>query len=90
MRDSNGGTGNESAGAGTESIERRREELIPDGHRFALCLTHDVDRPYKTYQSLYYAITDLDPSHLASLVPGRNPYWSFERIMRLEEELGVR
>ncbi|WP_193569478.1 MULTISPECIES: polysaccharide deacetylase family protein [Halostella] len=57
---------------------------------YALCLTHDVDRPYKTYQSLYYAITERDPSHLRSLAPGANPYWQFETVMELEEELGVR
>lgn len=73
-----------------EATAERREELIPDGYDFALCLTHDVDRPYKTYQSLYYAVTERDASHLRSLLPGRNPYWSFEEIMRLEDELGVR
>lgn len=57
---------------------------------FALCLTHDVDRPYKTYQSLYYALKERDGSHLASLLPGHNPYWQFESVMELEEELGVR
>lgn len=79
-----------SGGAETDAASKRREELIPDGHSFALCLTHDVDRPYKTYQSLYYAALERDPSHLRSLLPGRNPYWSFEDIMRLEDELGVR
>jgi hypothetical protein len=49
-----------------------------------------VDRPYKTYQSIYYALTERDPGHLASLFPGRNPYWQFEDVMALEEELGVR
>ncbi len=70
--------------------ETRRREQIPGDGSFALCLTHDVDRPYKTYQSLYYAVTERDPSHLKSLVPGHNPYWSFDRIMRLEADLGVR
>lgn len=66
------------------------EEAVPDDSSFALCLTHDVDRPYKTYQALYGAITDRDPSHLRSLIPGVNPYWSFQRIAALESELGVR
>jgi peptidoglycan/xylan/chitin deacetylase (PgdA/CDA1 family) len=57
---------------------------------FALCLTHDVDRPYKTYQSLFYAATDRRLSHLESLLPGINPYWQFEEIMAIEERLGVR
>lgn len=63
---------------------------IPAGHTFALCLTHDVDRPYKTYQSLYYAAKNRDPSHLVDVLPGRNPYWQFETIMAIEDELGVR
>ncbi len=61
------------------------------GHPFALCLTHDVDRPYKSWpQSVYYALTDPDPSHLLSMVPGQNPYWQFETIMAIEKSLGVR
>jgi len=66
------------------------EDPIPDGHSFALLLTHDVDRPYKTYQSVYYAVKERDPSHLASLLPGINPYWQFENVRALEEDLGVR
>jgi hypothetical protein len=57
---------------------------------FALCLTHDVDRPYKTYQSIYYALKERDPSHLSALRTGVNPYWQFESLMGMEEELGVR
>ena len=61
-----------------------------DDHSFALCLTHDVDRPRKRYRSLYYAIRDRRPGHLRDLLPGRNPYWQFETMMALEEDLGVR
>jgi peptidoglycan/xylan/chitin deacetylase (PgdA/CDA1 family) len=57
---------------------------------FALCLTHDVDRPYKTYQSIYRAVRRRDPSQLASILPGVEPYWQFDRIMELEADLGVR
>lgn len=61
---------------------------------FALLLTHDVDRPYKTYQSLYYAITGGGSGsrryHLSSLLSSTNPYWQFDRIASLEDELGVR
>ncbi|WP_458188928.1 polysaccharide deacetylase family protein [Haladaptatus sp. NG-WS-4] len=57
---------------------------------FELCLTHDVDRPYKRLQALYYALEDRDPDHLRSLLPGVNPWWQFEEIMELEESLGVR
>ena len=61
-----------------------------DDHPFALCLTHDVDRPYKTYQSGYYALTERAPEHLLDLLPWREPYWQFEEIMSLEDDLGVR
>jgi hypothetical protein len=62
----------------------------PD-HPFALCLTHDVDRPYKSFvHSLYYAVRDRNPVQLRSLAPEINPYWQFDAVMRLEAELGVR
>lgn len=63
---------------------------LPEEHEFALCLTHDVDRPYKTYQSIYYALKEKDTYHLESLLSSRNPYWQFENIMQIEKELGVR
>ncbi|WP_225316451.1 MULTISPECIES: polysaccharide deacetylase family protein [Haloferax] len=57
---------------------------------FALCLTHDVDRPYKTYQSLFYATKERPAYHLRTLLSRKNPYWQFEDIMALERDLGVR
>ena len=65
-------------------------EWVPDGAEFALCLTHDVDRPYKTMQAPYYALKHGDLSHLDALVPGRNPWWLFEDIMDIEDEFEVR
>ena len=65
-------------------------EWVPDGAEFALCLTHDVDRPYKRMQAPYYALKHGDLSHLDALVPGRNPWWLFEDIMDIEDEFGVR
>jgi len=64
--------------------------VVPDDSQFCLCLTHDVDRPYKTYQSLYYGVRDRSWYHLRTAVPGRNPYWQFEDLMSLEQDLGVR
>ena len=61
-----------------------------DDYNFALCLTHDVDRPYKTFHSVMYALRDRDPEHLRSLVPGTNTFWTMERLMSLEADLGVR
>ncbi len=61
-----------------------------DDYNFALCLTHDVDRPYKTFHSVAYALRDRDPEHLRSLLPGTNTFWTMEKLMSLEAELGVR
>lgn len=61
-----------------------------DGYEFGLCLTHDVDRPFKGLQSLYYALRDRRPHHLRGLLPSENPWWTFERLMALERDLGVR
>ena len=63
---------------------------VPDGHEFALCLTHDVDRPYKRpYRALADAATGR-PGALVDAARGRNPYWQFDTVRRLEESLGVR
>lgn len=61
-----------------------------DDHEFALCLTHDVDRVFKTFQAPYYAVTERNPAHLRSLLTDERPYWQFEELMALEEELDVR
>ncbi len=70
-------------------FETLHENALGD-NEFALCLTHDVDRPYKRHQAVYYALRDRSLSHLRALLPGHNPYWQFEKVMRLEDALGVR
>lgn len=60
-------------------------------YSFALCLTHDVDKPFKTpFHAAFYTVAEQDPRHLRALSPRTNPYWQFEDIMELEDELGVR
>jgi hypothetical protein len=61
-----------------------------DDATFALCLTHDVDRIAEGARALYYATRDRDPRRLRTLLPGRDPYWQFDHIRRLEDDLGVR
>jgi hypothetical protein len=61
-----------------------------DDHAFALCLTHDVDRPFKTYQSIYYALQERPLYHLKTALHRKNPYWQFDEIQSIERELGVR
>mgnify|MGYP006273783141 CR=1 FL=1 len=61
------------------------------GHSFALCLTHDVDRPYKRlYQALYFSLRDRDSRHLREYLAGENPFWQFDALTSLEDDLGVR
>jgi hypothetical protein len=45
---------------------------------------------YKRLSAVYGAFRDRDPRHLKALLPGRRPYWCFEDVMALEEDLGVR
>ncbi len=81
------------------SIEHK--PLWPDGKKFAVCLTHDVDEVRKTYQ--YFTRPLIHASrlefwralyHIKSLfkdkLSGNNPYWTFEDIMKLEDELDVK
>lgn len=72
----------------------------PEGHRFVLVSTHDVDRVYKTYQylpSILKSIKNLNFSdlfyHLKNLLfksGTGNPYWTFENIIKLEDLLGIK
>jgi peptidoglycan/xylan/chitin deacetylase (PgdA/CDA1 family) len=69
-------------------------------YSFALALSHDVDRVAKQWQFGYYllkAAINRQPDQLrlhlqswVALVRGDDPYWNFERIMTLEDDLGVR
>lgn len=72
-----------------ENLPRVRDPIPGDGE-FALCLTHDVDRPYKGVRSLYYATRERPSYHLRSALSSANPYWQFEEIRNQEDDLGVR
>ncbi|MDH5674835.1 MAG: hypothetical protein OEZ06_22085 [Myxococcales bacterium] len=69
----------------------------PAGAPYALCLTHDVDRIHKqAYHYLYYAVRGgsralrVQARSLLHRLMGDEPYWNFDRIMALEDRLGVR
>ncbi|WP_265107836.1 polysaccharide deacetylase family protein [Halosolutus halophilus] len=68
----------------------RDDGAVPGDASFALCLTHDVDRPYKGLRSFYRATRDRPGYHLRTALSSSNPYWQFEELMALEEDLGVR
>lgn len=69
---------------------RRGAAVAFDDRSFVLCLTHDVDRPYKRVQGPYRALTEGDPRHLRPLVTEEEPYWRFEDVMAIESRFGVR
>ncbi len=72
----------------------------PDNRKFALVLTHDVDRIFKTFQYPYYMLKSVKKVNLSELgyhlnnlffKHGKNnPYWTFESICKLENDLGVK
>jgi peptidoglycan/xylan/chitin deacetylase (PgdA/CDA1 family) len=65
----------------------------PNEKKFALCLTHDVDRvDKKWWQCAYYFFKHRDPYQLKSLLTKKKerPFWNFERIMEIESKYGVR
>lgn len=69
---------------------RERERRLPGDAPFALLLTHDVDRPYKGWQTPYFAAKHRRPSELLDLLPGRQPWWRFGDVAEIERAAGVR
>lgn len=72
----------------------------PGGKKFAVCLTHDVDEVKKTYQYLTRSLRYLKTGNMRGLkdeflsllqkIKGKEPYWTFEEIMRIERKFGVK
>jgi peptidoglycan/xylan/chitin deacetylase (PgdA/CDA1 family) len=62
----------------------------PNNKKFALCLTHDVDRVQKTYQYITHLLREKRAYHLKSMFLRSNPYWTFEKIMEIEVRNNVR
>ncbi len=67
--------------------------IWPEDKKFALCLTHDVDRVDKSWWhcAYYFAVSGSTYQIKSLITKGKEkPYWNFERIMALEEKHGVR
>jgi hypothetical protein len=63
----------------------------PCSARFAICLTHDVDRVRKTkFHSVYYFLKERKLHHMRSLLKGDGAYWNFDNIIGIEEKNEVR
>ncbi len=65
------------------------EFIWPDNKKFAVCLTHDVDRIKKTYQYITRNHKG-SPLQIRKLFEYKNLYWGFPTIMRIEDKLKVR
>lgn len=81
-------------------IELEAKPFWPRGKKFTLCLTHDVDRVYKTYQYIPSILKYLRKGNFSGIArqiksmlfqhAKSNPYWAFDRVINLENKLGVK
>ena len=55
-----------------------------------VCLTHDVDRVYKSYQYISHDLVRFKFAKLGKLFSQNDPYWQFDEIMFLENKNNVR
>lgn len=62
----------------------------PNNKKFAVCLTHDVDRVKKRYQYIYEFLKTRRSYHLKSIFEDKEPYWNFEKIMEIENKYKVK
>lgn len=65
----------------------------PDGRKFSLCLTHDVDVVDKRYMHCaYYFVKNRDLYQLKSLFTKNRelPFWNFDKIIDIESRFNVR
>lgn len=79
-------------------INIETKPLWPESHEFAVCLTHDVDKVYKTYQYIPSILKHIRRRNLVKAAKQirsslfergtEDPYWTFDKIMLLEKELG--
>lgn len=70
------------------------------GKKFAVCLTHDVDEVQKTYQWITRPFLYLKNNQIHLLkgqissfwkkLQGKEPYWTFETIMKIEDSMDVK
>jgi len=58
-------------------------------NRLKVCLTHDIDRVYKTYQYLTKDMRRGRLGKLSSLFRKKNPYWMFDEMAELETKYGA-
>ena len=82
------------------NLSLKYKAFWPDGKKFAVCLTHDVDRVHKSYQYITHFVRNIGRgdfrsamnqiTSVARKLHGEEPYWNFDRIMEFERNLGVK
>tara|TARA_B100001142_G_C14242323_1_gene619911 strand:- start:58 stop:975 length:918 start_codon:yes stop_codon:yes gene_type:complete len=76
---------------GTFQVHKNLQVEWPNKSKFAICLTHDVDRIKKTYQ---YLTSTFKKKSLRPLIDyfkdKEEPYWQFEKIMDIEKSYNVK
>jgi hypothetical protein len=77
-----------------------QKSFWPDGKKFAVCLTHDVDEIKKTYQWISRPLRFLARGDFSGLkgqvysflqkIKGNDPYYTYDDIISIEHDLGVK
>jgi len=73
----------------------------PENHKFAACLTHDVDIIYPSWKYTFFTATKfalkLNPKRSLERLVSKarknntlNPYWNFRKIIELEREYNAK
>ena len=77
-------------------VENGLRPEYPDGKKFAVCLTHDIDvvYPQRFYPIIGTAkafakgnLTDAIKTPFCRICKNLNPYWNFREIMELEAKI---
>ena len=82
------------------NVKLEYKPFWPNGKKFAVCLTHDVDEVKKTYQYITRPLRYIKRgdyrgvlnqiSSLMQKIKGAEPYWTFEKIMDIEKRHNVK
>ncbi len=87
-------------GCHEQNIPLVQKSYWPEGKKFAVCLTHDVDEIKKTYQWISHPAKFLARRNFSGLkgqfsafmqkIRGKEPYDTYDDIIRIEHDLGVK